>query len=96
MQGLNMKGFKQHLHKVNDPDLFGGITYTFRFDNGYGASVSTNIKTRFRLLWTTHLIKFVDESDKYTLVTRHPFKEVMEMHLTDKDVRKILGEIKGL
>lgn len=90
---LKYKGFEQNLVEAKIPDIFGRATYRFKFENGYGAMVSADHNTRYRTLWNVALLNFKNKSYG-ELNYNNPIMADSEMYLTDKDVRKLLQEIK--
>lgn len=93
---LNYEGFDAYLVKRWDRFDLGGVSYIFRFDNDYGASV---VKHDFSYgneedLWELAVIKW--SGDDWDLDYDTPITGDVEGYLTDEDVRELLGRIKGL
>lgn len=93
---LNYEGFDAYLVKRSERTYFGGVSYIFRFDNDYGASV---IKHCFSYgneqdLWELAVIKW--RGYDWDLVYDTPITDDVIGCLTDEDVRELLGRIKGL
>ena len=93
---LKMEGYEQNLKDVMNPDIWGKATYTFEFPNGYGARVTVCETTRFRTLWSLTGLRANKHGDLRILWYIPGVTDDIEMHLTDDDVRELLGMIKGL
>ena len=94
---LKCEKFEKYL--VKKKEIFGGIQYRFKFDNGYGASV------------VKHLCSYGYEQDLWELAViwySHPEKDIWYLtydtditddvigYLTDKEVISILKQINEL
>lgn len=75
------------------------MSFIFRFENNYGASV---VKHKYSYgheedLWELAVIEFTDESNKEWHITYDtPITEDVVGYLKDEDVRELLGKIKDL
>lgn len=92
---LNYDGFEKH-YVVHGPKL-DGVQYIFRFDNDYGASV---IKWTYTFgyesdLWELGVLHF-DKDGDYNLSFDSPIADDVIGHLTDTEVRELLGRIRDL
>lgn len=94
---LNHKGFEEYL--IKKFEYFGGISYRFRFPNGYGASVVKHMGSygHENDLWELAVIKFNDAiPGDFDLVYDTPITPDVEGYLTDEVVRNLLERIKVL
>lgn len=79
--------------------IVNGLQNVFRFDNNYGASVVWG--SEFYYVdddnpYELAVIKFNDDSNKYSLTYYTPITDDVLGHLTSKDVDHILNEIESL
>lgn len=91
---LKHEGFDEYL--VSKKPLNGGISYRFRFENGYGASV---VKHRYsygslRDLWELSVMKWSDGVLNHCYDTEITDDDIG--YLTDENVRELLQKIKDL
>lgn len=102
---LKVEEFRPDILKVREAEELRGVQYLFRFQNGYGASVIKHMINNFSLnfsyghemdLWELAVVKFIDESDCYTLVYDTPVTHDVIRYLTDKEVGEYLQKIKEL
>jgi hypothetical protein len=94
---LNYEGYEKYLSMVGR--RLGGIQYTFRFPNNYGASVIKHLSSYGHEddLWELAVIKYDDAlSVKWKLVYDTGVTEDVEGWLSDEQVRTYLGKIKEL
>lgn len=93
---LDYKGFEKYMIVCANDTLLGGISFRFRFENGYGASVIKNTVT-YGDLWELGVIYFADESDEsWNRIYAPAITEDIVGYLTDAGVRDVLDEIKNL
>ncbi len=93
---LNYEGFETYLVRRDDNFHGNGVSYKFRFENRYGASV---IKHNYSYghendLWELAVIYWYD--DDWDLVYDTDITADVEGYLTDEDVRNLLQRIKDL
>lgn len=94
---LNYEGFEENLVERWED---AGVHYTFRFSNGYGASI---VKTLFsygyaRDLWELAVIYFTDEADDddWYITYDTPITDDVVGYLTNDKVLELLAEIRDL
>lgn len=87
---LNYEGFESYLDHSH-------VSYLFRFENGYGASVIKNRSSYGyeKDLWELAVIQFNDDGIWDICYTTEITSDVIG-YLTDEDVRKLLEKIKAL
>ena len=95
---LDYEGFEEFMKtRTNDVEL-QGVSFRFRFENHYGASV---IKNRISYghaedLWELAVIKFNDGTDVWDLKYDTPITDDVIGYLNDEEIRGLLGKIKDL
>lgn len=93
---LNHEGFESYL--IRREAFFNGMSYVFKFENDYGASVVKHLGSYGFSddLWELAVIKFDNESGSWDLNYDTPITSDVEGYLTDEEVRDLLQRIKGL
>ena len=96
---LDYRGFEEFMKtRTNDVEL-KGVSFRFRFENNYGASV---VKHKYSYgheedLWELAVIEFTDEpNEEWHITYETPITEDVVGCLKDEAVRELLGKIKNL
>ena len=96
---LDYEGFEEFMKtRMNDAEL-KGVSFRFRFENNYGASV---VKHKYSYghkadLWELAVIEFTDESnEEWHINYDTPITDDIIGYLKDEAVRELLGKIKDI
>lgn len=96
---LDYEGFEEFMKIRTNRVELEGVSFIFRFENNYGASV---VKHKFSYgynedLWELAVIEFTDESNEEWHITYDtPITEDVIGYLKDEAVRELLGKIKDI
>lgn len=94
---LNFEGFENYLLGIKE--LFDGVHYMFRFENGYGASIVKHMYSYGHEddLWELAVTVFPHKDAKWSkLCYNTPITDDVLGSKTDDEIREILNEIKEL
>ena len=94
---LDYKGYESYLYKSTICEKYESAHYIFKFENGLGASVVKTLGSQGydQDLWDLCTIRF-EPGGEWDLVYNASYAPDNIGWLEDKDVRRILGEIKAL
>lgn len=95
---LDYKGFEENL--IWRLESQGGAQYVYRFDNNYGAVVTTTKDERFKHnkvnVWEAELIRFKDVRSIWSEVDENYVGEVAVKYCDNDDILAFLNKVKGL
>lgn len=92
---LNYEGFETYLTETGN--LFDGVYYRFKFENGFGASVIKHGRSEGheKDLWELGVLKYYNDDTCHLTYDTRIMSDIIG-YLTDDDVKNILEDIRNL